>query len=73
MLLKVTILPYQVQEGPHPPFAEGALGLAPSPPRDAGVTELVEAWHHVTGLLPAAQAYWTAVLQLHGHPLHVLW
>jgi len=72
MLLKVVVHPHGVQDGSHPPLAEGALGLDLSPVRDAWVAELVEAWHHVVGLLPAAQADRTAVLRLRGHALHVL-
>ena len=53
-------------------LAGGALGLALSPPQDARVAGPVAAWHHKAGLLPAAQADGTAVLQLRGHALHVL-
>ena len=72
MLHVVVVRPHRVQDGEDPPLAEGALGLAFSPPQDAGVAELVEAWHHKAGLLPAAQADGTAVLQLRGHAPHVL-
>ena len=72
MLLEVVVCPHRVHDGDDPPLAEGALGLALSPPHDARVAELVEAWHHVAGLLPAVQAYWTAVVQVRGHALHVL-
>ena len=72
MLHVVVVRPHRVQDGEDPPLAEGALGLAFSPPQDAGVAELVEAWHHKAGLLPAFQADGAAVLQLYGHALHLL-
>ena len=72
MLRVVIVRPHRVQDGEDPPLAEGALGLAFSPPQDARVAELVEAWHHKAGLLPAFQADGTAVLQLYGHALHLL-
>jgi len=55
-----------------PPLAEGAIGLALSPPQYAFIAEPVEAWHHVAGLLTAAQADGAALLQLRGHALHPL-
>lgn len=61
-----------MQEGLDPPLAEGALGLGLSPLQDALVAKLVEAWHHIADLFPAAQADGTAVLQLHGHAVHRL-
>ncbi|XP_064901245.1 uncharacterized protein LOC110357667 [Columba livia] len=70
-LLIVVVRPHRVQDGGHPPLAEGALGLGLSPPHDARVAELVQAWQDVAGLLPAVQADWTAGVQLRGHALHV--
>jgi len=72
VLLVVIIHPHRVQDGVHAPLAEGALGLVLSPPQDASIAEAVEAWHGKAGLLPAAQADGTAVLQLPGHALHWL-
>lgn len=73
MLHIVTVCPHQVQDGEDPPFAEGAHRLALSPPQDTWITELMEAWHHKAGFLPAVQADGTAVLQLCSHALHALW
>jgi len=61
-----------VHDGLDAPLAEGALGLALSPPQDALVTEAVEARHHIGGIVPAVQAHWAAVLCLCGHALHPL-
>jgi len=57
MLLVVIVCPHQVQDGLHPPLAEGALGLALSTPQEAFIAEVGGAWQHVAGLLAAAQAW----------------
>lgn len=73
MILKAIVPLHGVQDRAHPPFTERALGLALSPLQDTYVKALVEACHHAAGLLPAVQAYWTAVVQLCGHALLVGW
>ena len=71
-LFEVVIRLHRVYDGLDPPLADGALGLALSPPQDAVVTEAVEARHHVGGIIPAVQAHWAAVPHLCGHALHPL-
>ena len=72
VLLKVVVRPHRVHDGLHSPLAEGALELSLSPLQDAPVTEAVEAWHHIGGIVPAIQAHWAAVLHLRGHAVHPL-